>query len=251
MIADVVDRFQLAVQHFWDARRGAAIRQAASGVSDAGARSQVTSGLHMDELTALTQAIIKDAGCEDRHVHIGSSLELPGYYRPEKKWDVLVLVDNVLVAAIEFKAQVGPSFANNANNRAEEAVGVSEDLWTAFREGRLGRHAMPPFVGYVFILEDCAKVHSPVRPSEPHFEVDPVFKGASYSQRYEWLLRRLVLERKYQAACLTLATNAPSTVLTHPAPDLTFVRFATQLEGHIQTFLRTRSAERSSRNDSV
>ena len=62
----------------------------------------------------------------------------------EKKWDVLVLVDSQLVAAVEFKAQVGPSFGNNANNRAEEAVGVSEDLWTAFRDGRLGRDAIPP-----------------------------------------------------------------------------------------------------------
>ncbi len=212
------------------------------GRADAGARSQVTGGLHMDELITLTKAIIQDAGCLESQVHVRSTLELPGYYRPEKRWDVLVIVDATLVAAVEFKAQVGPSFGNNANNRAEEAVGVSEDFWTAFREGRLGENAIMPFAGYVFVLEDCPRVHSPVGAAEPHFEVDPVFKGASYAQRYEWLLRRLVLERKYQSASLTSATNATPTVVTHPAKDLTFMKFATQLEGHIQTFLRTRSA---------
>ncbi len=242
MLADVVTRYEAAIQHFWGARASAAERQAATGRSDAGARSQVTGGLHMDELITLTKAIIEDAGCNSRHVHVRSTLELPGYYRPEKKWDILVLIEAELVAAIEFKAHVGPSFGNNANNRAEEAVGVSEDFWTAFREGRLGKNTLPPFVGYVFLLEDCPKVHTPVRAAEPHFSVDPVFKGASYAQRYEWLLRRLVLERKYQSACLTLATNAIPTVLTHPAKDLTFTKFAMQLEGHIQTFLRARSA---------
>ena len=33
-----------------------------------------------------------------------------------------------LVAAIEFKSQVGPSFGNNANNRAEEAIGTAHDF---------------------------------------------------------------------------------------------------------------------------
>ena len=193
-------------------------------------------------MIALARAIVTDAGCDDSHVHVRTALELPGYYRAEKKWDVLVLVDSQLVAAVEFKAQVGPSFGNNANNRAEEAVGVSEDLWTAFRDGRLGRDAIPPFVGYVFILEDCQAVHKAVKNAEPHFAVDTVFKGASYAQRYEWLLRRLVVERKYQSACLTLATDAIPTVLKHPAADLTFTKFATQLEGHIQTFLRARTA---------
>ncbi len=231
------------MQHFWDQRSDQAARQAAAGRSDAGARSQVTGGLHMNEIIALAKDIVRDAGCLDGHIHIRATLELPGYYRPEKKWDLLVLVDSHLVAAIEFKAQVGPSFGNNANNRAEEAVGVAEDLWTAYREGRLGKSVIAPLIGYAFILEDCAAVHKPLKNAEPHFQVDSVFKRASYAQRYEWLLRRLMLERKYQAVCLTLATNAKPTVLTHQAEDMTFVKFATQLEGHIRTFLATQKVK--------
>ena len=45
--------------------------------------------------------------------------------------------------AVEFKSQVGPSFGNNFNNRTEEAIGNAEDIWTAYREGRFGRHRAP------------------------------------------------------------------------------------------------------------
>ena len=46
-----------------------------------------------------------------------------------------MVVDGTLLAAFEFKSQVGPSFGNNFNNRTEEALGSATDLWTAFREG--------------------------------------------------------------------------------------------------------------------
>ena len=50
-------------------------------------------------------------------------LTLPGFFRPTKLWDLLVINQGKLIAAIEFKSQVGPSFGNNANNRCEEALG--------------------------------------------------------------------------------------------------------------------------------
>ena len=60
-------------------------------------------------------------------------MELPGFYRPTKKWDLVVVRDGRLCAAIEMKSQVGPSFGNNFNNRTEEAVGSSVDLWRAYQ----------------------------------------------------------------------------------------------------------------------
>ena len=51
-----------------------------------------------------------------------------------KDWDFLIIsLANQLIAAIEFKSQVG-SFGNNFNNRTEEALGSAVDLWTAFKE---------------------------------------------------------------------------------------------------------------------
>jgi hypothetical protein len=157
-------------------------------------------------------------------------LELPGYYRPEKKWDLLVVSGGQLVTAVEFKSQVGPSFGNNYNNRVEEAIGNATDIWTAFRERRLG--PTRPFLGYFFLLEDDPAVHRPVRPSEPYFPVDPIFANASYAERYEVLCQRLVYERLYDGACLTLAANATPTRVSHPAAELDFRQFVAKIQGH-------------------
>ena len=43
-------------------------------------------------------------------IHIDSKLELPGYFRPTKKWDLLVINKNHLISVVEMKSQVGPSF---------------------------------------------------------------------------------------------------------------------------------------------
>lgn len=159
-----------------------------------------------------------------------------------------------LVLAMEFKSQAGKSIGNNVNNRSEEAVGSAKDLWTAFREGRFGS-SPTPFLGYFFLLKDRESVKKPVTNKEPYFEVDPAFRsgqrknsksdairyeGVSYSERYELMCRRLVLERLYSAACFIRATNSPSTRITQPADDLTFQRMAAALRGHAVTFLGSR-----------
>ncbi len=112
---------------------------------------------------------------------------------------MLVVRENTLLAAIEAKSQVGPSFGNNFNNRTEEAMGSALDLWTAYRE-RAYLTSPQPFLGYVFMLEDCAASNRPVKVHESHFKVFPEFVGASYMRRYEIFCRKLVLERHYTAA---------------------------------------------------
>ena len=66
-----------------------------------------------------------------------SWLELPGFFRPSKRWDLVVVHKDRFVAAVEFKSQVG-SFGNNLNNRTEEALGNATDLRTAARERAFG-----------------------------------------------------------------------------------------------------------------
>lgn len=237
-LMDLEARFHEAVQHFWKTREEQQKRQGQLGKIDAGARGAVTGGAQMAALEQLVVDILKQAGLNQLDIRIRKELELPGYYRPEKKWDLLVVSNGQLVTAIEFKSQVGPSFGNNFNNRVEEAVGSATGIWTAYREGRFGTSPRP-FLGYFFLLEDCEKVHRPVKNEEPYFEVDPVFKNASYSKRYEILCRRLVLERVYDAASLTLATNEPDTRISHPAEDLTFRRFAAELQGNAYRFVQS------------
>lgn len=238
MLKDLDKRFQAAVQSFWDARARQQQKQVESGKIDAGTRGAVTGGTQMGALEVLLTDVLVNVGLDPGHIRARTALELPGYYRPEKKWDLLVVVDGRLLLAVEFKSQVGPSFGNNFNNRTEEAIGNAEDIWIAYREGRFGKHPAP-FLGYFFLLEDCSEVHAPVRNVEPYFEVDPVFKRSSYAKRYQILLERLGLERKYTASCLTLATNAKATKITHPTKELAFRQFAAAAEAHARAFIES------------
>lgn len=245
-------RLEQAVQSFWTARAKNLEKQKESGRIDAGTRGAVTAGTQMGALEVLVTDVLCDAGLTRVDVKTRTALELPGYYRAEKKWDLIVISEGALVLAMELKSQVGPSFGNNFNNRSEEAIGSATCAWTAFREGRFGR-APAPFLGYLFLLEDCPQVHTPVRNREPYFQVDPVFRGdptgspgkerfagVSYCERYELLCRRLVLERVYSSACLILATNSRRTTISQPAEDVSFKRFAAALRGHATAFLGAR-----------
>ena len=104
-----------------------------------------------------------------------------------------------LIAAIELKSQVGPSFGNNFNNRTEEAIGTAHDFFVAYREGALGSQP-PPFVGWFMLVEDAPASRSPVRDKSPNFKVFPEFEGASYLRRYDILCQRMVKEKLYSAA---------------------------------------------------
>jgi len=231
--------FYQAVQAFWDVRAAQMRKQQDFGRVDAGTRGAVTGGAQMDQMAALLVDLVEETGLTRLAIHHTSALELPGFFRAEKKWDILVISEGELLAAIEMKSQVGPSFGNNFNNRSEEAIGSATCLWTAYREGRFG-HQQRPFLGYLFLLEDCPKVHEPVKVRQPHFLVDPTFVAASYSLRYELLCRRLVRERLYDSACLALATNSSPTRISQPADDLTFKQFAISLQERIRAFLRAR-----------
>jgi hypothetical protein len=137
-------------------------------------------------------------------------------------WGLLVVRDQELQAVVELKAQVGPSFGNNANNRAEEALGNAVDLWTAYREGAYFANPAP-WVGYIFLLEDCEETRRPLAPRSHHFPVLDEFNSASYAARYELLLRRMVTERHYSGACLVLSEPhlaGAEQNYTEPAPDL-------------------------------
>lgn len=214
--------FADAVQHFWRIREGQAADQASRGGDDQGARSQVTGGKHLDGFLLTLIDELSEAGVPDDAIMIRKKLVvLPGFYRPTKEWDLLVVESGQLLAAIELKAQVG-SFGNNFNNRVEEAIGNAEDFWTAYREGAFG-NIPQPFLGYLFLLEDAPKSRAPVSVSEPHYQIFPEFRGASYAKRYELFLRRAILERKYSSGCLILspkpAQGAPASY-SLPADDL-------------------------------
>ena len=132
-----------AIKLFWNTRETQAAKQGAgSGLRDFGARTAVTGGAQMNGFVGLVRKLICSNGLPDASVHCERAVELPGWYRPEKRWDLLIVDNRQLVAAIEFKSQVG-SFGNNYNNRTEEAIGSAVDLWAAFREGAFAPSERP------------------------------------------------------------------------------------------------------------
>jgi len=180
--------------------------------------------------------LIKQAGIDERFIFRKKAVELPGFFRPTKEWDLLVVKGQTLIAAIEAKSQVGPSFGNNFNNRTEEAIGSALDFWTAFRE-RAYLQSPQPFLGYFFMLEDCEASNRPVSVQEPHFKVFPEFVGASYMKRYKLFCRKLVLERHYTASAFITSTNKDGIRgdFKTPADDLSIERFAKMLVAHAAT----------------
>lgn len=233
LLQELDSHVQKAVAFYWKTRSSQIKKQKAKKTLDQGFRSAVTGGKQMNGFIALLTELITEAGMPTECIHFQTALQLPGYFRPTKEWDLLVVKDHQLVAAIECKSQVGPSFGNNFNNRTEEAMGSALDLWTAFREGKFNT-TIRPWLGYTFLLEKCPRSESPVKVDEPHFEVFPEFKNASYAKRYELFCRRLVLERHYTSAAFMLSeSGAVKGAHFEPAEDLRYAQFARSLVGHV------------------
>ncbi len=221
--------FDRAVRSYWSVRDAQAAKQLASGKVDAGSRGAVTGGGHLDAILDLLEELFVSAGFQPSEVLRRAGVELPGYYRPTKKWDLVVISHDRLVAAIELKSQVGPSFGNNFNNRTEEAIGNAVDVWRAYEEGTFG--AVRPWLGYVFLLEETPRSITPVRVAQGVFRPEPIFQDTSYKDRYGILCQRLVRERLYDAACFVTSSRDPESPINQPYDELSFANFTAAIAG--------------------
>ena len=226
-----------AMKAFWGNRAAAKEKQIALGKADQGERAGVTSGKNMDGFALLVVDLVRKNGLKDAQIHQQRALlTMPGYFRPTKLWDMVVMRKGRLVAAIELKSHVGPSFGNNFNNRTEEAIGTAHDFWTAYREGAFGKNPKP-FLGWLMMVEDAPKSRSPVKDVSPHFPVFPEFQGASYLKRYDVLCQRLMQEQLYStAAVITSKRDAARSGTYGEMSSLTNLNaFVSSFAGHIAT----------------
>ncbi|HEX5474548.1 MAG TPA: PaeR7I family type II restriction endonuclease [Vicinamibacterales bacterium] len=256
---DLDARLGKAVAYFWNVRDAQGGKQ-----SDSSGRGKVTGGRHCDGFAHLIKELLIESGIPDAMVfHKGRTrgldaepiqqkdlksqaevrrgTEVPGFFRATKDWDLVAVVDDQLIATVEFKSQVGPSFGNNVNNRAEESLGNAVDLWTAYREGAFAPSARP-WLGYFMLLEEATASTTPVSVRQPHFKVFSEFLNASYAKRYELLCQRLVRERLYNGACLVLsdAKRGIKGGFREPNTEVGFRAFAASLMGHAMAFAKTR-----------
>ena len=239
---DLRARLAKAVRYFWMKRKEQESRQGGkTGRRDQGGRSAVTGGAQMDGFAGLIREMLEDTGIADASIFRKERRELPGFFRPTKQWDLLVVVDGNLLASIELKSQVGPSFGNNFNNRTEEAIGSATDLWTGYREGAFKE--IKPWLGYLMLLEEAPNSTRTVSVSESHFEVFEEFRDSSYAKRYELFCQRLVRERLYDAACFLLSDRSGGMRGRYKEPsfELSFENFATSLTGRTSAYAKLRS----------
>jgi Restriction endonuclease XhoI len=241
-MVDFEDELGKAVKYFWQVRGKQKKRQGrTSGKKDAGERSSVTGGKHADGFIRLIAAIVKDAALPNIEIHVTEKKPrtLPGFYRPCKEWDLVVLSRETLVAVVEVKSQVG-SFGNNFNNRVEEALGNATDFWAAYREG-IFKPSQKPWLGYLFMLEER---DASMRPTKmialKPYKVDEAFQKRSYAKRYELVCERLVRDRLYDSACFFTSNSQTGRKgdYKEPNPELSIKNFAISLHARAAAFAR-------------
>lgn len=229
--------FEDAVAAYWGAKQTQNELSVIKNKVGAGTAGSVRSGKHFDTLAALLAKFFLDAGYppDAIRVTVQHRLEMPGYYRPNKMWDVVVAHENTLVAAFELKALGGPSFGNNYNNRVEEAIGSAVDLRRAALADLFPGEK--PWLGYFFIMEDAQGSRSPVRiPTGAAFPVEAVWRGSSYQDRFAIFCQRLMAEGLYDAICY-ITSSAEQPVPTELVESLDWRHFSAAITARL-TYLQ-------------
>lgn len=209
-----------------------------SAIEEFWADKDVRAGKRCDGFIRSMAELILDEGLagEEELLQSGKAI-VPGFFRATKNWDLVIIKDGSLLAAIELKSQVGPSFGNNFNNRSEEAIGSAIDIRTAFDNGLLG-NGSPPWLGYMFVLEEADKTSSQGTRRKTPIPKDDVFESGSYTyfDRYRILLDRLGSEGHYDR-CSLIMTRRPSSKMTgkklEPPEHLSATSFVQSLLDHL------------------
>lgn len=197
-------RISKAVKSFWRARETMGVR----------------SGKTLDAFVELLTWVVHNNGLPDAVIITGRQAQLPGFFRPTKSWDVVIMNHGTLIAAIELKS-IADSFGKNANNRNEEVLGSGIDIKEAFEENAF-EGITRLFTGYLILVEDCPETLSTIQIQMKHFRamnefmanpqnrdeiyvkdhngLFPAIDGVSYMDRFDILCRRLMQKNLYTAA---------------------------------------------------
>lgn len=224
MLLDLVDyeaKARSAVKMFWIGRRKAGTKKLASG--------------NMDGFIDLVVDIVHANGLTEADIMLKHRLlTLPGHFCPVESWDLLVINQGKLIAAIEFKFHEGLPFSKNANNCCKETLSKAVDLWAAFRGGAFGRNRRP-FVGHLSILEDAPGTSTPLKDISPNFPLVPEYRNATFAERYNILCKKLMAGQLYTAATVILSprTSSKSGAYSEMSAMTGLKSFVTTLAGHI------------------
>lgn len=187
MTPDEHARITQAIQLWIDSKEVQGRRSQDNGNAQAGSRSQVTGGLHLRGVNQLVVDEIRATGATGLELRFDRNAVLPGWYRPSKAWDLLVLQHGRPILAVEYKSMAG-SVGNNLNNRADEVFGIAEDARQAEINGILPSNLRR---AYIYVLEVTPAVTRPVSIAQQVGRPDMIFHGASYFDRVTIMCKRM------------------------------------------------------------
>lgn len=227
------DDLELAIAAYWGKKDEQMAAAQLAGSTAEGSSKAVRGGGHFNPIANLIARFFLDAGYPPESIHAsGNMTRLPGFYRPTKAWDLVVVHDGVLVAAVELKALGGPSFGNNYNNRVEEALGNGVDLDRASWRGLVGREK--PWLGYFFIIQDEGGSRKSGRAgSGGAFPAEHVWDGASYQRRFALTGERMLDQGIYDAIYYA-ASSKDDPGPREPSPSLDWRHFSAAIQARIK-----------------
>lgn len=199
-------RMERALRSWHDSRLSQASSSRDGGRAQEGNRAAVTGGRHLDGISRLVVQEIESLGAPDLTLRVGRHAVLPGFYRPTKAWDLVVLQGDQPVLAVEYKSMQG-SVGNNLNNRADEVFGVPEDMRQAERYGMVPRTMRR---AYVFVINlDEESRHVPRIPNVAAGAMDREFLGASYLERAAIMCERMLQTGLYHLVWMVGVQEKP------------------------------------------
>lgn len=251
-------RLTEAIRSYWAVLESQGANQGAnSGQKDYGDRSKVTGGKQMDAFAELLKDLLERCGIERSSMFCGRSTSLPGFYRPTKDWDLVVVVEDNLLIALELKS-LPTSFGNNSNNRVEEALGSAADLWKAYQKRTYGK-SQRPWLGYLMLICEEKASSSPIVIPERHFAIRKEFRDVGYGKpsqkggkplkasvpylkRMELFCEKVKQEGLYDASCFLVTdhTKGPSGFYREPAEGLAFREFVGSMMGKALGYMQAK-----------
>ncbi|MFG1842864.1 Shedu anti-phage system protein SduA domain-containing protein [Micromonospora sp. NPDC049175] len=174
-----------------------------------------------DAITGLLTDMLVGHGVSQDAVRPRQAPKLPGGYGlGNRRWDLLVVDDELPIAAIEVKAMTGTSIGHNMRNRQEEIVAVATDFARTYRLPQV--QEVKPFVGLVLIVEDNEVSARLRRSPEPTAGTSPM----SYQEQIRTFLSRIVKDGLYDAVWFVVTAPPPHFTVAEPDSAFGFEHFS-------------------------
>lgn len=181
-----------------------------------------------DSLIETVKAELVKRGVPEDSIRKSGVADLPGAYNDSsRRLDLVVMEDDHLVAAIEFKSDIG-SVGKNIGNRMSEALALAADFGRAYSASQ--RQSFRPFLGFGFVLGETHSASTRRRSAD----------GTTHVDRYRDFFRRLLDDEMYDAICFLTFTDEPAITVTEPDPTMAFEQLAQAVADHVTAFRKLR-----------